>query len=208
MMLRRTISFCLLAVLSVVAAGCKKRTAKVIPPPPSLPEPSAFLRPLPPLIIELMRPVALPPQPAVAEIPATEPSKKPKPPRRRPRPSNPAQTQPAGPAVPGTGDTAQNNPPRITIDRPQTGEGSNTIAPALDHSDEAHHRQTTAQLLQSTEENLRSITRNLTEDEHATVAQIRNFMAQSRVATTENDLVRAHNLALKAHLLSDELVRH
>lgn len=78
----------------------------------------------------------------------------------------------------------------------------------LDHSDEAHHRLSTAQLLQSTEDNLRALTRNLSEDEHATVAQIRNFMAQSRVAMNENDLVRAHNLALKAHLLSDELVRH
>jgi hypothetical protein len=54
---------------------------------------------------------------------------------------------------------------------------------------------------------LKSITRTLDADEQATVAQIRNFMTQSRTAITDNDLVRAHNLALKAHLLSDELVK-
>jgi hypothetical protein len=203
MILRRPLSsFCMLVVLLSVAAGCKKKTAKVIPPPPTLPEPSAFLRPLPPMIAALLRPTVLPPQPVVTEIPP-EPTKKPKPPRRRPKPA-PAEPTPA----PATGESTQNNPPRITIDRPQTNEGSSAIAPVLDHSDEAHHRLSTAQLLQSTEDNLRALTRNLSEDEHATVAQIRNFMAQSRVAMNENDLVRAHNLALKAHLLSDELVRH
>ena len=44
-------------------------------------------------------------------------------------------------------------------------------------------------------------------DQQAIIAQIRNFLAQARQAQTDNDPVRAHNLALKAHLLSDELVR-
>jgi hypothetical protein len=76
------------------------------------------------------------------------------------------------------------------------------------HSDELHHRLTTAQLVQSTEDNVRSLTRRLTEDDKSVLEQIKSFLAQSRSATVENDLVRAHNLALKAHLLSDELARH
>jgi hypothetical protein len=32
-------------------------------------------------------------------------------------------------------------------------------------------------------------------------------MTQSRQATKDGDLVRAHNLALKAHLLSDDLAK-
>ena len=40
------------------------------------------------------------------------------------------------------------------------------------------------------------------------VAQIKDYMAQSRKATKDSDTVRAHNLALKARLLSDELVKH
>jgi hypothetical protein len=75
------------------------------------------------------------------------------------------------------------------------------------HTDEAHQRESTAQLLQSTEDNLRNLTRQLSADERGVVDQIRNFMAQSRAATTDGDMVRAHNLALKAHLLSDELAR-
>ena len=39
------------------------------------------------------------------------------------------------------------------------------------------------------------------------VAQIKDYMAQSRKATADSDSVRAHNLALKARLLSDELVK-
>lgn len=37
--------------------------------------------------------------------------------------------------------------------------------------------------------------------------QIRDYMNQSRQAIAENDLDRAHNLAMKAHLLCDELVK-
>ena len=39
------------------------------------------------------------------------------------------------------------------------------------------------------------------------LAQIREFITQSRKATTENDPERAHNLAVKARVLSDELVK-
>ena len=68
-----------------------------------------------------------------------------------------------------------------------------------------HHKETAAQLNLSTEDNLRSNTRTLTASEKDVVDQIRSFMAQSQEAIADNDLVRAHNLALKAHLLSDEL---
>jgi tRNA C32,U32 (ribose-2'-O)-methylase TrmJ len=68
-------------------------------------------------------------------------------------------------------------------------------------------RQNVEQLLQSTDSNLRSISRPLNDEERAMVEQIRNYMAQARVASTDGDLTRANNLALKAHLLSDELVK-
>lgn len=38
-------------------------------------------------------------------------------------------------------------------------------------------------------------------------AQIKEFISQSRKATTENDPARAHTLAVKARLLSDDLVK-
>ncbi len=81
------------------------------------------------------------------------------------------------------------------------------ISPGPTPADAAHSQTSTEQLLQSTENNLNNIKRQLTKDEEAMRAQIREFMNQSRKATTENDLARAHNFALKARLLSDELVK-
>jgi len=78
----------------------------------------------------------------------------------------------------------------------------------MDHSQEARQRELTQQLLSSTDANLKGITRPLTADERAMVDEIRNYMAQSRAAITDGDLTRASNLATKAHLLSDELVKH
>ena len=107
----------------------------------------------------------------------------------------------------GTTTIAQNNPPpRITIE-PGISDAGGAISATAPHSDDIHNKLTTEQLLQSTDDNLRSIKRILTQDERTQIVQIRNFMVQSRSATTDSDLVRAHNLALKAHLLSDELIR-
>jgi hypothetical protein len=39
------------------------------------------------------------------------------------------------------------------------------------------------------------------------VTQIKAFITQSRDATKNNDQVRAYNLAVKAHLLSDALAK-
>jgi hypothetical protein len=104
---------------------------------------------------------------------------------------------------------AQNNPPKITIEPsyPDGSGGSGAISATAPHSDDVHNKLSTEQLLQSTEDNLKSIKRALSLDEQSQVSQIRNFMAQSRSATAGSDSVRARNLALKAHLLSDELVR-
>ncbi|HYN14926.1 MAG TPA: hypothetical protein VES66_03945, partial [Terriglobales bacterium] len=72
----------------------------------------------------------------------------------------------------------------------------------------SRNKQTTEQLLQSTEANLKRINRPLSPEEQAMVAQINEYMKQSREATASSDAVRARNLALKARLLSDELVKH
>src|SRR5207237_8725606 len=90
---------------------------------------------------------------------------------------------------------AQNVPPKITIEPtvPDTGGAISATAP---HSDDAHNKLTTAQLLQSTDDNLKSIKRALTTDEQAQLVQIKNSMAQARSASVDSDLVRAHNLAL------------
>ena len=151
------------------------------------------------------------PQPSPAK-PSTQAQTKSK---AKPKPSKTA-TQKTDAAEPATGahasgatatTIAQNNPPpRITIE-PVISDAGGAISATAPHSDDIHNKLTTEQLLQSTDDNLGSIKRTLTQDERIQIVQIRNFMAQSRSATTDSDLVRAHNLALKAHLLSDELIR-
>ena len=65
-----------------------------------------------------------------------------------------------------------------------------------------------AQQLAATEGNLKKLSaRELNADQQQTLNQIREFMEQSRQATAAGDLERAQNLASKARLLSDELVK-
>ncbi len=74
--------------------------------------------------------------------------------------------------------------------------------------DAQEQRAGTQQLLQLADVNLKVVTgRALTPDQQDMVRQINMYMEQSRRASDEGDLVRARNLAVKARLLSDALVR-
>jgi len=95
----------------------------------------------------------------------------------------------------------------IRDDKTESPSNSGQISPAPTPADITHDQATTDQLLQSSEAQLNSIKRQLSKEEEAMLAQTKEFIAQSRKAKTENDLVRAHNLAVKARLLSDELVK-
>ena len=121
-----------------------------------------------------------------------------------------AARKPAAPASTGT-EVAHNTATRKVIPADKPGAPATPtagqISPGPTSSDAAHSQTSTEQLLQSTENNLNSIKRQLTKDEEAMRAQIREFINQSRKATAENDLARAHNFALKARLLSDELAK-
>ena len=86
--------------------------------------------------------------------------------------------------------------------------GQQEISVSMNEAQVAQQKQITEELLQSTDANLRGINRNLNSDELAMVEQARSYMAQSRAATQDGDLIRANNLAQKAHLLSDALVKH
>ena len=90
-----------------------------------------------------------------------------------------------------------------------TGEPTEQLSPGMSSEQASNSRQTTTQLLAATETNLKSAgTRTLSETEQAMVAQIRKFMEQANSAVAAGDLQRGRKLALKAHLLSDDLIRH
>lgn len=77
-----------------------------------------------------------------------------------------------------------------------------------DAADQASKERSTGQLTAATEENLKKIAgRQLNSTQEETVSQIKQFMDQSKKAVAAGDPERGHNLALKARLLSDELVK-
>jgi hypothetical protein len=72
----------------------------------------------------------------------------------------------------------------------------------------SHKRASTEQITAATEENLKKAAGlQLNASQQEMVSQIKQFMAQSKAAVAAGDLERGHNLAMKAHLLSDELVK-
>jgi hypothetical protein len=72
----------------------------------------------------------------------------------------------------------------------------------------SQQRSTTDQLLESTEDNLKKVAgQQLSSSQQEMVNQIRDFIRQSKAAVSAGDVERGSNLAKKAHLLSDELVK-
>lgn len=201
-------------VLGLTMTGCDwfhRRKPQPIPPQaqaPTTTQPEPATQPA-----TTTTTTAQPPQPE-PEKPADTTAQKPKP-RTKPAPAHakkiipaPAAT-PAPPATKPTETASATPPPRIVISEGSTPDGSNAqISSPNIHSDAGDHElRTTQQLLDSTDANLRNLKRALSTDEKAMVDQIHAYMQQSRDATKDGDAVRAHNLALKAHLLSDELVK-
>jgi hypothetical protein len=87
-------------------------------------------------------------------------------------------------------------------------EGTPELAPGSSKEQEQHKRENTNQLLATTDANLkRTAGRQLTPAQKSMMEEIRTYVAQSRAAARAGDLDRAHTLAYKAHLLSDELAK-
>lgn len=195
----------ILLALVLFAAGCKKKQ-KTTPAAqaPTLTAPATNTS-APTTETKSVTSAPVPDKPP-SSTETAKPKSKPKPIVKKTPPQKPA-TEPAKAGeVPGIAKAA---PPRIIVQPAASSpsETATTVVPDMSHTEEAHHRQTTEQLMQSTEANLKSLKRVLNTDERAIYQQIQLFMAQSKEATLSQDLVRAHNLALKAHLLSDELTR-
>jgi len=106
--------------------------------------------------------------------------------------------------------TAQPGPgPTKTVVRDgSTSDPAVQISPSLSGEQASHQRQNTTQLLATTDANLKKMSgRELSSGQQDTVNQIRKYMEQANAAVEAGDLQRARNLAFKAHLLSDELVK-
>jgi hypothetical protein len=168
------------------------------------------------------QPEAKPPDQA-PQVPASSPNENPTP--AQPVESKPEVAPPekkpeaAAAATPGTKKSRKkkarkkttgqsSKPKKVIVRNGGTAETISQLAPDMSTSEASHARDTTNQILSSTEANLqRASTRHLNQDQLATVEQIRMFMGQSNAAVKAGDLQRGHNLAMKALLLSNDLVK-
>lgn len=197
----------LLVPLLAFQVACHKKQAAQQPKLPGPTEAPTLSQTLPYEI----QPEPMPEKPGTAT--AQEPPPLPK--KNRPHKKQPASgstqaktSQPAAqpPAqqttTPAT--TAELHPPP----NPTNAAAEVAIGPDVSSAEAARDRQSTTQLLDTTEKQLKQVDgNNLSSDQQATLAQIRTYISQSRRAITEGDYERASNLAKKAQLLTDELMK-
>jgi hypothetical protein len=138
---------------------------------------------------------------------ADQPKPTPKPRHRKKASTN---CSAAAPAPNSEGNSAQSTPcppPKKVVRHGGSEEPAIQVTGGTS-AEQAVHQRSTEQLKLATEENLKKIEAlQLNPTQLDMKNQIKQFMEQSNTAATAGDLDRAHSLALKAHLLSEELVK-
>jgi hypothetical protein len=105
--------------------------------------------------------------------------------------------------------TPDGEPRKIVIHRGGASEPIAQILPGMTEEEASHQREAAEQLMASTESNLTQLTgRTLNPNQQEMVVQIRHYVDGARSALKESDTQRAHTLALKAYLLSDDMAKH
>jgi len=100
-------------------------------------------------------------------------------------------------------------PRKIVVRQGGASEPAALIAPDIPPAEATRARQSAERLLGATGDQLKQLAgRTLDAPQQETVAQIRNYMNGARSALQEGDVRRASTLAQKAHLLSEDLVKH
>lgn len=99
-------------------------------------------------------------------------------------------------------------PPKVVVRNGGTAEGTVRLTGGSATAKNSPQRANTQRLLASTENELKTAAgRQLDSAQQETVKQIHQYAAQSRTALAAGDLELAHNLAVKARLLADQLVK-
>lgn len=126
-------------------------------------------------------------------------------------PGSPSSSAAATGKAPSTGTSSAppNCPPsKVIVQQGGTSDPGVALAGGTTGNQASPQRDAANQMLGSTEENLKKIAgRQLSSDQQDMVNQIRQFMEQSKAAVGDGDLERAHTLAWKAQVLSEELVK-
>lgn len=132
----------------------------------------------------------------------------------------PPQNPPSAPPLPETPEkpvlkrtkkkTAAAHTPsgKVVVRNGGVKDDSEELAPAMGKEQARHSRESTAQLLASTDRNLKNVVgRQFSPTQQNMLEEIHTYVRQSKGATDSGDLVRAHTLAQKALLLSGELAK-
>src|SRR5450631_1969100 len=166
-----------------------------------------------------------PPAPSAPASPSTSPADGAQPQTEpvpaAPQPTAPASTEdktptppPASPPSPAPKAEEKKSPAtkasapghKVVVRNGGAKDESAQLAPGMSKEQELQSRQATTRLLAVTDANVKSVAgRQLTPAQQGMLDQIQTYMKQSRQASSSGDLARAHTLADKAHLLSDEL---
>ncbi len=90
-----------------------------------------------------------------------------------------------------------------------TADPAAQLAPGVSNEQASRQRRSTTELLATTDTNLKQLaSRELNRTQQDSVSQIRKYMEQAKTAEETGDVQRAQNLASKALMLSDDLVKH
>jgi hypothetical protein len=145
---------------------------------------------------------------------ATPPAEQEKSEAQKPAPSNSKKSKPVARKTaskkrkPAAGAVGSSTDGKVVVRNGGAKDSSTQLTPGMTQEQQAHSRENTAQLLATTDSNLKTIAgRQLTDSQQSMLDQIHTYVRQSKAAAESGDLPRAHTLAYKAHLLSDELAR-
>jgi len=119
---------------------------------------------------------------------------------------------PAASSAPASSTPAPNLPPcapaKVVVRNGGTGEAAIELTGGSAPPKDSPQRAETNGLLGSTEAELKKIDgQHLDSSQQETMKQAHQYEAQSKAALEAGNLELAHNLALKAHLLADQLVK-
>jgi hypothetical protein len=199
-----------LLVCALGITGCPNKKPVLVAPqqPPATAAPEPTPTPEPAASQPAEQPQEAQPTPTPADqATATTSKSKPKS-GHHPVPKKPS---PTATGEKPSGEVAHNTPPKTKvvqepkIENPPAQSGQ--ISPGPTPANTTYDQASTDQLLQNAESNLNGIKRQLNAEEETMRVQIREFITQSHKAITDNDPQRAHILAVKARLLSEELVK-
>ena len=170
------------------------------PAPATQQQPDASSAPQNPAPAKTEEPQANPPQPQAAPQAAPAAPAKPagKKPTRRPaaKKKSAAKTR----QTPG--------PSKVVISNGGTSDPQVQLSPSVSKQQANAALKNTNQLLDATDANLKKLSgRQLSSAQQDMVKQIRSYMLQARTAVAGGDVQQATNLATKARMLSDEMVK-